>query len=270
MAMTAAQIAAMNPGPVGLWRDSHHRYFFGDRGPLPSVTTIARVIDKSGPLVGWAKRETAACAIRNLDMLNQMVQQDGGKDAAETWLRGIPDYERDKSAEVGTAVHDLIHRYVLGEEVHPTDIEVPFMRAYRRAHEYLMTQRSGRLLLTEAMVVNLELGYGGTLDMGWELDGLPTLLDIKTGNRVYDEVAVQLAGYAEAPSTGTPDSPELTALPKWERFAILHLRPDAWSLIPVDVNEEARRAFRSALDLHNYLKGYAPWAQGMPITGVGQ
>jgi hypothetical protein len=62
--------------PLGLTRDAKHRYTWNDgrlvAGPLPSVTTVLGVLDRSGPLVGWAKRETAACAVRNLDTLATM------------------------------------------------------------------------------------------------------------------------------------------------------------------------------------------------------
>jgi len=264
MAMTAAQIAALHPNPPGLWRDEHHRYFYGDRGPLPSVTTIGRIIDKSGPLVGWAKRETAACAIRNHDLIAGMLAKGpSGKTEAETWLRGIPDYQRDNAAEVGTAVHDLVHRDLVGEDIQPNGVEVPYIRAWRRAKEYL--GGSSRAMLSEAMLVNLDMGFGGTLDLGWELDGVPTLLDIKTGHRVYDEVAVQLSGYDMAEFTATPEDPTPRTLPKWQRYAVLHLQPDDWTLIPITVDDESRRAFTAAMALSGYMKHYAPWAQGRPI-----
>jgi len=59
--------------PPGLWRDEAHNYFYGGNGPFASVTTVTGTLDKSAPLVGWAKRETAACAIRNHDMIGEMM-----------------------------------------------------------------------------------------------------------------------------------------------------------------------------------------------------
>ena len=45
-----------------------------ERRPLyPSVTTILGIKDKPA-LVGWAKHETTACAVRNLDVLTRIVQ----------------------------------------------------------------------------------------------------------------------------------------------------------------------------------------------------
>src|ERR1035437_10144220 len=85
------------PAGVGLVRDARHRYSWNG-GPLyPSVTTILGIKDKPA-LVGWAKRETAACAVRNLDVLEAMVRS-GGAQAAVDWLKRIPDYARDASAD---------------------------------------------------------------------------------------------------------------------------------------------------------------------------
>jgi hypothetical protein len=94
-------VVTQSPIPLGLTRDAAHTYTWNDGTrvwtALPSVTTILRVVDRSGPLVGWAKREAAACAVRNLDMLVRM-RDTGGESAATDWLKRIPDHERDNSA----------------------------------------------------------------------------------------------------------------------------------------------------------------------------
>src|ERR1019366_8392134 len=67
-----AEVRVAPSTAVGLVRDARHRYSWNG-GPLyPSVTTILGIKDKPA-LVGWAKRETAACAVRNLDVLDRMV-----------------------------------------------------------------------------------------------------------------------------------------------------------------------------------------------------
>ena len=76
--------------PLGLTRDEKHVYCWSDgkepvTWPIPSVTGIIKLIDKSGPLVGWAKRETAASAIRNHDALTALIKEgmeSGGQSAA--------------------------------------------------------------------------------------------------------------------------------------------------------------------------------------------
>src|SRR5664280_1089213 len=77
-------VRATSSTGVGLVRDARHRYSWNG-GPLyPSVTTILGIKDKPA-LVGWAKRETAACAVRNLDVLDRMVRS-GGAQAAVSRL----------------------------------------------------------------------------------------------------------------------------------------------------------------------------------------
>lgn len=255
-------MSATDTAHPGLRRDQHHRYYYGSTGPLPGVTSIVKVVDRSGPLVGWAKRETAASAVRNLDMLQQMVR-DGGKDSAQQWLSRIPDYQKDEAADIGQRVHALGDAINRGEDIQPTGIEVPYVAQYRA---FLADVRPVQLLATEALVCNLTVGYGGTLDSGWLIDGIPTLLDIKTGKGVYDETALQLAGYANAEFTGTPDDPTQVPLPAWQRYGVLHLRPDGWSLIPYDVTPETFEAFKAALTIYRWLKDTAAWTKGTPIT----
>lgn len=246
--------------PPGLWRDAKHKYYYGTVGPLPSVTTITGVVDKSGPLVAWAKRETAACAVRNIDMLASMVKT-GGKEPAAQWLSGIPDYQRDTAADLGTTIHAMADALQRGEEISPTGVEVPYVRAYR---DFLAAVKP-EIVYSERMIANLALGFGGTFDIGCLIDGVWTLLDIKTGKAVYEETALQLAGYAMAEFTATPDDPTQVPLPKWERFGVIHLQPDNWNLIPFDVTSATEDAFVAALRLTTWRRETAPFTKGTPI-----
>ena len=163
---------------VGLVRDARHRYSWNG-GPLyPSVTTILAIKDKPA-LVGWAKRETAACAVRNLDVLARMVQS-GGAGAAIEWLKRIPDYHRDVSADLGTAVHAAAEAIARGEPVAISDEVRPFVAAYRRDFLEVFTPR---FLAIEAMVCSERYEYGGTADAFVEIDGEIWLLDYKSGSR---------------------------------------------------------------------------------------
>src|SRR5665811_2028211 len=131
------RLGASGAGPVtkvGLVRDARHRYSWNG-GPLyPSVTTILQIKDKLA-LVGWAKRETAACAVRNLDVLERMVRS-GGPQAAVDWLKRIPDYARDASADLGSAVHAAAEAIARGEPVPLAEEVGPFIAAYRRCLLY--------------------------------------------------------------------------------------------------------------------------------------
>ena len=189
--------------PLGLTRTASHVYSWNDGAtvhtPLPSVTTVLRVVDKSGPLVGWAKRETAACAVRNLDMLLRM-REAGGDAAAVAWLKGIPDFQRDTAADIGTRVHQLAEQLARGAEPDVAEAEAPYVRAYR---DFLATYEP-RFLAVEEMVASLRHQYAGTLDAVAIIDGETWLLDVKTGAGLYEETGLQLAGYNFADFIGRP------------------------------------------------------------------
>ena len=121
--------------PLGASRDARHVYAFKDAKVavegLPGVTGIIKTVDKSGPLVGWAKRETARSAVDNLDML-QTMKAASGRDATIEWLKRIPDYQRDTAADLGSAVHAFAEQIARGESIVVTEAEQPYVEAYRR------------------------------------------------------------------------------------------------------------------------------------------
>jgi len=246
---------------VGLVRDARHRYSWNG-GPLyPSVTTILGIKDKPA-LVGWAKRETAACAVRNLDVLERMVKN-GGAQAAVDWLKRIPDHARDASADLGTAVHAAAEAIARGETVPIAEEVGPFIAAYRR--DFLEVFRP-RFLAVEAMVCSERYEYGGTADAFAEIDGEIWLLDYKTGAGVYPDTALQLAGLARAQFIGYPGDPTQYPVPFATRFGVLHIRPEGARLLPVVVNRETVAAFLDARRLYGWDQGAARSVIGEPIT----
>jgi hypothetical protein len=252
---------------LGLTRDVRHRYFWNDgeqaRGPLPSVTTVLGVLDKSGPLVGWAKRETAACAVRNLDTLAQM-RQTGGPEAAVNWLKAIPDYRRDSAADMGTRVHALVEQLARGVEPTVGAEEAPFVDAYR---DFLRAFRP-RFLAAEEMVVSLRHGYGGTLDAIAEIDGERWLLDVKTGSGIYSEAGLQMAAYAAADFIGRPGLIKRFRLPRVSRFGVVHVRPEGARLVEYGVDRAAFAAFLEARRLHAWRDGPAKSIVGKVLTAT--
>jgi len=242
---------------LGLVRDARHRYSWNGGPLLPSVTTVLGIKDKPA-LVGWAKRETAASAVRNLDVLRQMVEK-GGAQAAVDWLKRIPDYQRDVSADLGTQVHAAAEAIARGESFAVEADVRPFIAAYRR--DFLMTFRP-RFLAVEAMVCSLRYEYGGTADAFVDIDGEIWLLDYKTGAGVYPDTALQLAGLARAQFIGLPGDPTQYPVPAATRFGVLHIRPDGARLIPVVVDRQTVAAFLDARRLF-------AWDQGPAKTVIG-
>ena len=240
--------------PLGLTRTDRHLYSWNDGatvvGPLPSVTTVIRVLDKSGPLMGWARREVAACAIRNLDVLARM-RESGGDAAAVNWLKTIPDFKRDSAADVGSRVHRLAEQLARGIEPEVTADEAPFLAAYS---DFLDTYRP-RFLAVEEMVCSLRYGYGGTLDAIAVIDDETWLLDVKTGAGLYEETGLQLAGYAFATFIGRPGVTRRFRLPRATRFGVIHVRPDGARLVEYHVDRGTFAAFLEARRLYAWQQG---------------
>ena len=249
---------------LGLTRTPKHVYTWRteifDSGPLPSVTGVLGIVDKSGALVGWAKRETAACAVRNLDMLAKM-RETGGDAAAVNWLKAIPDYQRDTAADIGTRVHALAESTAKGIPVTPTDEERPFLAAFQR----FLEEWKPRYLATEEMVASLTHGYAGTLDAIVEMAGDIYMIDVKTGTGVYKETALQLSAYANAEFIGKPGDTTRYAVPKITAHAVLHLRPEGYEVIPFDVGSRTFEAFLQARALYEWREGEAKAIMGQPL-----
>jgi hypothetical protein len=250
---------------VGLVRDARHRYSWNGGPPYPSVTTILGIKDKPA-LVGWAKRETAACAVRNLDVLERMVRS-GGPQAATDWLKRIPDYARDASADLGSAVHAAAEGIARGQATPVAEDVGPFVAAYRR--DFLDVFHP-RFIAVEAMVCSERYEYGGTADAFAEIDGEVWLLDYKTGAGVYPDTALQLGGLARAQFIGYPGDPTQYPVPFATRFGVVHIRPDGARLLPVVVNRETVAAFLDARRLFGWDQGPAKTVIGEPVTRTAQ
>jgi hypothetical protein len=240
---------------TGLTRDDKHRYRWNDGPLVPGVTTVQGMKDKSGPLVGWAKREVAACAVRNLGMLNTMVTT-GGPASAETWLAGLPDYQRDSSADLGSSVHQLAEQIALGQSPVINEAEAPFIEAFQR--DFLERYRPD-FRAVEFMVYSERYQYGGTGDAVCVIDGVTWLIDYKTGKGIYPEAALQLAGLQWADWIGLPGDPKKYRIPKADRFGIVHVRPEGARLIPFDVGAEDFDAFLACRRIYRWVQERAPY-----------
>lgn len=237
----------------GLTRDEKHRYSWNDGAKVPGVTTVIKALDKSGPLVGWAKRETAACAVRNLPLLTTMVK-DGGPEAAVNWLKSTPDFQRDSAADLGTRVHVLAEALHRKQHIEVSEDEAPFVNAYM----VWWDRYKPKVLNAEFMVYSETHRYGGTADLAAVINGETWLIDIKTGKGAYPETGLQLAGLHYADFAGRPLDPKKYAIPKATRFGVLHVRPDGAELIPYDVGPDEFAAFLACRVLTDWLEMRAP------------
>lgn len=238
--------------PVGLYRTPDHLYFWNGAGPLPSVTTIIGKIDKSGPLIGWAKRITAEAAISHRAEMDGWVEM-AGVDGAVSLLTKAATVKRDSAADMGTRVHALADSLARGLPTVVTAEEKPFVDGYLA----WMRERKPIFRYSEDMVASLRYGYAGTFDAICVIDGETWLIDNKTSRGVYPETALQLAAYANADFIGRPGLAKQGRIPHIDRFGVLHLRPEGYRLVEYAITPGTFSAFLAALAIHHWIEGEA-------------
>jgi hypothetical protein len=241
---------------LGLARDAKHNYFLDGTGPIISVTTVLKVVDKSGPLVGWAKRITAEAAIDHRLELAGWVEM-GGKDGAVGLLTRAATVVTEKAAITGSDVHSYAEAISRGQDVEVPEHLAPYVAAYRT----WIADFAPEFLAAEEMVCSVTHGYAGTLDAIAVIAGGTWLIDYKTSKGVYPETALQLAAYGRADFIGRPGDPTRYAIPKVDQFGVLHLRPEGYELVPMTVDHSTFEAFLAA-------KRLTEWRSGRDIVGA--
>ena len=152
---------------------AHTVYKLGDGRRVPGATTITGLLNKPH-LVRWANK---------------------------LGLEGIDSSKyTDEAAAVGTLAHAMVQAHLQGEEL-DTSMFSPIQvdLAQNAVLSYLEWEKRHTIepIICEVPMVSEKLRFGGTVDCYCKLDGVPTLLDFKTGKAIYEEYFVQTAAYKE-------------------------------------------------------------------------
>ena len=150
---------------------AHTVYKTADGKRVPGATTITGLLNKPH-LVKWAN---------NLG------------------LEGIDSSKyTDEAAAVGTLAHAMVQAHLQGEQIDlsvfsPVQVDL----AQNAVLSYLEweSRHTIKPIICEVPMVSEKMRFGGTVDCYCELDGIPTLLDFKTGKAIYDEYFVQTSAY---------------------------------------------------------------------------
>lgn len=150
------------------------RFYFTKSGNyVPSVTTILEAYPKTFWYYEWLKRV--------------------GQDADEI---------RDEAGRKGSVVHKMTEDYDFGAEINLlNDSGEPTckMSEWAMFEKYVefSTRFKPKIHHIELNHCCEELGWGGTLDRILTMDGKNYLVDIKTGNAIYNHYWLQQAAYKE-------------------------------------------------------------------------
>lgn len=262
-----------------------------------SVTTILKGGLPAPALMAWGMRAVAEYATANHRQIAAMLsavrlaKDDTGRyqgvvsdpdavSAVVDYLKGSPYRERERKADLGTAIHEQAEAHVLDRPMpEPMAAIAGQVAAFRRfLHDWrpdYARDDSGHWL-AEASVYNRTERYAGTLDAIADLPGLGrVLIDYKSGKGVYPETALQLAAYRHAEFIGLPDGSEWP-MPRVDGCAVLHLpehgagwaptpADPGYSLIPVIADDQVFTAFRYVREVFRWQEETSQGVIGAPL-----
>jgi len=163
--------------------------------PVPSVTEILKIIDKSGPLMWWAWRGGLASVA---ERIASGITIPGDADKLEAALKRdkqTPNHFRNKAAKRGTAVHDAAELWAVEGEV-PNPNEFPEEeRGYVQALATWIVEQQPEFVDSEIPVGSAEHGFIGKYDFRAKVGGKLVLGDYKTSKGIYVEHFLQLSAY---------------------------------------------------------------------------
>jgi hypothetical protein len=221
---------------------SGHSYV--DEGTkVPGVTTL---LSAGLPHPAFVKAATKACAayvIDNWDDLLDLPASKRGQAVEDAW------WKRSRKAMArGRDIHDMADRLGRGE---PVEAE-PETVAPAQQYASWLDANEVDVLHSECPVINRRWGYAGTFDLLADIAGETWLLDIKTGDDVWPEVALQLAAYRNAEAM-LVDGIEVP-MPQVMHTGVVHVGGDFAHLRNVDTGEAVFKAFL-------YVCQVAKWVQ---------
>jgi hypothetical protein len=248
------------------------------------VTSVVGMLPKDF-LKWWAAKMVAEEAVNNFGALATLVGN-GEKEGAVDWLKRAHLRNTGEASIKGTEVHEMTEAVDEAGGV-PRKMAkklVPYARGYlafREATECTIGH-------VEATVWNSEYGYSGTLDRSlsipetaftgelpswYEGAATPIIADVKTTRSgVHAEVALQLAAYRAATERMEANADGgFTPVP-WETHAstglVIWLRPDEWSLRPVDIGDDIFSVFVKLMTVLEWEKELKDTVLYPPIAGA--
>jgi hypothetical protein len=206
----------------------------------PSVTNVIDVLAKPW-LAGWKAKMVAGYAWDQRFALMKIED----RDAAVDMLKGGPNRARDAAASLGDTLHEYAEAVARGLELPPlTEEQAPFAAVLREfISEYAVEFRVLEGCIFRGGPEDPER-YAGSFDfLAGVLGAFTVLGDYKTGNNIYDEVALQLAALRRGDELWDEATGELGPMPEVDACLGVHIRPRKLGVHLIDVGDEAYQAF---------------------------
>lgn len=233
------------------YHDSVHRYYVergGKKLPVPGVTTITGMLDKSRALVQWAANQTTRYVKENFDPTLYQFNPKHLDQVLEKARFEHREY-KENAADIGRQAHDWLDFYF------KTGIELAYpqnelvVNAIDAAKSWL-AQHTITDIQTERKVYSRRFNYSGILDKKAVVDGEKAIIDWKSGNNIWPESRMQTAAYQYAIEEETKEKIDV----RW----LIHLDKDKGAFTPYRLPRKDFykdfSGFRGALRLYLWQK----------------
>jgi hypothetical protein len=227
----------------------------------PSVTTIKRAAGKDW---SWTSLERAA------DYLARRAKELDGLNAAEihTRLLEVNKAGLNRAGNRGSSIHQLIEARAAGKTL-LADEMVAEAKAYIPAVDAFLDDCQPEWLLSEVVIMNRAVGYGGTGDAGIVIDGQRYFVDWKTRrsadkHNAYDEECWQVAAYMRGEYMIVDRDGQATRerVPEFDGGLIVSLAPEGYRLYPIYVDQ----AWETFQELAAFARGKGRTFRGKPMS----
>jgi hypothetical protein len=217
----------------------------------PSVTTILNNINKPA-LVNWAALEVAKYAYKERSTWHNLEEG-----AAVDLLKRAPYRDSRKKMDIGSAVHIAVDAFIKrgtqAATVEPPETGDLDLLPYIAGAVRFLDDHVTRVIASEVTFVNLAYRYAGTCDLVAKTkEGPLAVIDWKTGKRLYPEVALQLAAYANNEFSVNPDGSR-QKLPPIDTAIAVHLDGEGgYTAQPIELSEQLFRTFTALRTLQKW------------------
>lgn len=231
----------------------------------PGVTSVVGMLPK-GFLNFWYAKMSAEAAVDNLGPLVTLAMND--RQGAIDFVKGAASRYTREAGATGSAAHDIFERLARGEtlgRIHPD------MRVYAQHFQEFLAEIQPEFLFLEDAVWSDTHNYAGSFDAIARIGGETVVIDWKTTRSgVHEEVALQLAAYANADRIVLGETGESVPLPAIDAAAVLHVRPEGWKLVPVKHSPEMFDMFLTLRRVFDWEKELKRGVIGRPVASGGE
>jgi hypothetical protein len=177
-------------------KTNRHMYFANGKRVL-GATTFCGIKDKSRALISWAT------GMAEDFLLEKMKAKQAIDEATVYEACSLHEQYLQQAADIGKAIHAWCEEYIRHElrekgAKAPEMPEDPAVQIGAASFMAWVKVHNVTFISTERVVYSKKHEYMGTFDIEAIVDGKLCLVDLKSGNGMYNEVRMQTAAYLKA------------------------------------------------------------------------